>query len=273
MTACTSDEAGGTTLVRRDYPAGPPPVIAVPTTPYVPSDVPSAAAIGGAVLLVGEPPSEAVVRPTMDQRVCGTEFTDRTLALRSGRLADVVVWLTDARTGRALPMSRRFEVSNTSCRLEPRVQAVMAGGTLNVRNRDAIPQRTRVRRQDSRLTLAVIAQTDFGQVVPDDRVLARPGLLELTSDLHPWTRGWIAVFDHPYFDVTTSDGAFSLEGVPPGRYTLAAWHERLGRIEQQVTVGVGERVTVNLTFDRAAEAARAGGDGASQPPSEAAAGG
>lgn len=246
--ACTSDEAGGTTISRESYPAGPPPVIAVPTTPYQPASVPSDAAITGTVLLVGATPAEEVVRPTMDQRVCGSEFTDRTVALRDGRLADVVVWLTDVRTGRQLPMARRFEVTSVGCRLEPRVQAVMAGGTLNVRSRDPIAQRTRIARQDSRVTLAVIDHTNSGQVVPNDRVLSQPGLLQLTSDLHPWTRGWIAVFDHPYFDVTTTDGAFSLEGVPPGSYTLAAWHERLGRMERPVTVRTGERVTVTLTF-------------------------
>src|SRR5690606_7380536 len=120
----------------------------------------------GTVQFTGPVPAEVVVRPTMDQRVCGAEFAERTIALRGGRLADVVVWLTDARSGRQLPLARRFEVTNVGCRLEPRVQAVTAGGTLNVRSRDPIPQRTRVARQDSRATLAVIDHSDFGQVVP-----------------------------------------------------------------------------------------------------------
>lgn len=263
--ACTSDEAGGTNVARASAPATPPPVIAVPTVPYRVASVPSDAAITGTVTIAGTPPVEAVVRPTMDQRVCGTQFTERTVSVRGDRLADVVVWLTDARTGRELPLSRRFEISNVGCRLEPRVQAVLAGGTLNVRSRDPIPQRTRVVRQDTKALLAIIDHTDFGQVVPDDRVLARPGLLELTSDLHPWTRGWVAVFDHPYFDVTTADGAFSLEGVPPGSYTLAAWHERLGRIERPVVVGAGQRVSVTLTFGAAAEGGD-GGDGVGTDP-------
>ncbi|MHB1225875.1 MAG: carboxypeptidase-like regulatory domain-containing protein, partial [Gemmatimonadaceae bacterium] len=259
--ACASDEAGGTTVARESA-ATPPPVIAVPTVPYRPATVPSDAAISGTVTIAGTPPAEVVVRPTMDQRVCGTQFTERTLSVRGDRLADVVVWLADVRTGRQLPLGRRFDVTNVGCRLEPRVQAVLAGGTLNVRSRDPIPQRTRVVRHDTKALLAIIEHTDFGQVVPDDGVLSRPGLLELSSDLHPWTRGWVAVFDHPYFDVTTADGAFSLEGVPPGSYTLAAWHERLGRIEQPVLVGTSQRVSVTLTFGAAPESELAAGDGA-----------
>lgn len=189
----------------------------------------------------------------MDQRTCGAEVADRSVSTRDGRLADVVVWLTDVRSGRQLPLSRRFTVTNTRCLLEPRVQAVTAGGTLNVRNADPIPQRTRILSHFTRATLAVIDHTNFGQVVPDDRVLASPGLLELTSDLHPWTHGWIAVFDHPYFAVTGSNGAFTMQGVPPGDYTLAAWHERFGRIERKVTVISGEQVEVTLTFGNALE--------------------
>ncbi len=251
--ACTSDEAGGTTVGRAARDAGPTPVIAPSPVPYVPSPVPSDAGISGTVLLLGEVPEGVTVRPTMSQRICGTEVVDRTVSVRDGRLADVVVWLTDIRSGRQLPLSRRFAVTNSRCLLEPRVQAVTTGGTLNVRNSDPIPQRTRILRHFTRSTLAVIDHSDFGQVVPDDRVLESPGLLELTSDLHPWTHGWIAVFDHPYFAVTGTNGAFSLEGVPPGSYTLAAWHERFGRMEQKVTVGAGEQVAITVTFRSAAE--------------------
>lgn len=246
--ACARDEASGTTVASGSEAAGPRPVIAAPTAPYVPSAVPSDAAIGGTVMLAGDAPPRAVIRPTMDQRVCGTELADPTLSVRNGRLADVVVWLDDVRSGRALPLARRYDVAHSGCQLRPRVQAVLAGGTLNVRNLDPMPQRTRVTRDGSLEVVAIIEHTGFGQVVPDDRVLARPGLLELTSDMHPWSRGWIAVFDHPYFDVTTADGQFSLEGVPPGTYELVAWHERLGRIERRVTVGEGERISETLTF-------------------------
>lgn len=246
--ACTSDEAGGATVGHAARSTGPIPVIEAPSAPYVQSTVTSDAGIKGSVLFLGEPPVGVTVRPTMDQRVCGTEVADRTVATRDHRLADVVVWLTDIRSGRELPLARRFAVTNSRCLLEPRVQAATTGGTLNVRNLDPIPQRTRILRHYTRSTLAVIDHTDFGQVVPDDRVLVSPGLLELTSDLHPWTHGWIAVFDHPYFAVTGADGSFSLEGVPPGIYTVAAWHERFGRLEQKVTVGAGEQVVITLSF-------------------------
>ena len=35
---------------------------------------------------------------------------------------------------------------------------------------------------------------------------------------------WAAAFDHPYFAVTDELGRFEIKGIPPGSYTLIAWH-------------------------------------------------
>lgn len=36
------------------------------------------------------------------------------------------------------------------------------------------------------------------------------------------------MIDNPYFTVTGKDGKFSLPGLPPGTYTIAAVHEKYG---------------------------------------------
>jgi hypothetical protein len=48
------------------------------------------------------------------------------------------------------------------------------------------------------------------------------------SNLHPRMRGYIAAFKHPFFAVTGKDGTFDLSSLPPGAYTIKAWHEKLG---------------------------------------------
>ncbi|HEY0971688.1 MAG TPA: carboxypeptidase regulatory-like domain-containing protein [Gemmatimonadales bacterium] len=247
LAACSNDEAGGSTVRSARAEPPPPPVIAVPATPYREVRVVDDGWVAGSVRVAGDVPADTVVTPTMDQRVCGTRVTDRSVRLNRDRLADVVVWLTDIRTGKQLPLERRFVVTNEKCLLEPRVQAAVAGGTLNVRSADRLEHRTRISRHGGE-ALTVIQQNDFGQVVPDDRVLSRPGLLDLTSDVHPWTRAYVAVFDHPYFAVTGRDGAFQIDEIPPGSYTLAAWHERFGKKELPVTVRAGDRTVVEVVF-------------------------
>ncbi len=254
--ACSGEEAGGSTVGRAGAAEAPPPaVIAASAAPYQPVQVIDDGWVTGTVRVAGEVPADTAVTPTMNHRVCGTRIVDRTLQLNGDRLAGAVVWLTDVRTGKPLPLGRRFQVTNEKCLLEPRVQAVVAGGTLNVRSADRVMHRTRILRHGSGETLTVIHHNDFGQVVPDDRVLARPGLLELRSDVHPWTRGFVAVFDHPYFAVTGRDGAFTLDEVPPGSYTLAVWHERFGKLEQPVTVTAGDRTPITVTVGAVGAAA------------------
>ena len=66
---------------------------------------------------------------------------------------------------------------------------------------------------------------------------------------HPWPRAYLAVFDHPYYAVTNADGSFSIDGVPPGTYTLASWHERAAKHAQPVEVTAGRTVKVTVTLD------------------------
>jgi plastocyanin len=62
-------------------------------------------------------------------------------------------------------------------------------------------------------------------------------MIPVKCNIHPWMRSYIGVLQHPFFAVTGEDGSFSISGLPPGDYTLAAWHEKLGTVEQQVSVG------------------------------------
>jgi uncharacterized protein (DUF2141 family) len=78
---------------------------------------------------------------------------------------------------------------------------------------------------------------------------SRPEIpITLKCNMHPWMTAHLAVFSHPYFQVTGKDGSFNLTNVPPGTYTLAAWHERYGTREQTVTIGPKGEEMVTITF-------------------------
>ena len=59
---------------------------------------------------------------------------------------------------------------------------------------------------------------------------------------------WLIVVDHPYYDVTSASGNFSLAEVPPGDYMLEAWHEKLGKQSQRVKVEPNQKVEVTFKY-------------------------
>jgi hypothetical protein len=214
--------------------------------PYTARPLDTFGNLTGVVEIGGPPPPDTVIQPPAELApVCGA-FTRRGIDRSGSRVAGVVVWIDGLRSGKPLPIERRFEVANDRCLLVPEVQPAVAGGTLNVQNLDATDHRTRITRLDGGDVLATIRESEEGQVVPNEHVLSRPGVLHLTCDLHPWTHAWIAVFDHPYYGLTGRDGAFALDSVPPGRYAIRAWHPRLGAMADSLTIQAGQTVTLVL---------------------------
>lgn len=72
--------------------------------------------------------------------------------------------------------------------------------------------------------------------------------IPVKCDLHPWMRGYIAVFKHPYFAVTGSNGSFELKNLPQGTYTIQTWHEKLGTATQEITIGASETKTLQFVL-------------------------
>lgn len=217
---------------------------------YKPVALTSIGTITGTVELDGDAPADSVVTPAADREICGTAFPDSSIIRRGTTLANAVVWLTDVKEGKALPIERRTEIVNEDCRLVPRVQAVVAGTTVNVRNEDRLAHTTRfLRGGTAGDTIAVIPLTDDGEVVPNEHIAAKGGMIAAFCAQHPWTRGYIAVFESPYFAVTDPSGAFRLDSIPPGTYHLRVWHERAGTAvdrEIQVTASGATRADVKL---------------------------
>jgi hypothetical protein len=84
---------------------------------------------------------------------------------------------------------------------------------------------------------------------PIDRSFPNPELaIPVNCNVHPWMRGYIFVFRHPFFAVTTKDGKFTLSGLPPGTYTIEAWQERYGIQDQTVTLAPNGQKTLSFTY-------------------------
>jgi hypothetical protein len=76
----------------------------------------------------------------------------------------------------------------------------------------------------------------------------KPETFKVKCEVHTWMGAYIGVFSHPYFAVTGDDGSFSLKKLPPGDYTIEAWHEKYGTQTLSVKVGASDTQALTFTF-------------------------
>ncbi len=223
-----------------------PSVVETPATPYQAVSVVNGTRLTGTIDFEGTIPPDSVVNIPSDLPGCGATVTARSVQRTGTRIGGVAVWISDIRTGKPLPIERRFDLANEECLLTPGVQAVFAPATLNVRSGDAAMHENHIVNVGTGELEGIAPFNDNGEVVPFDRLLTKPAQLEVSCKLHSWAKAWILVFDHPYFAVTERAGTFAIDNIPPGTYRVKAWHPQLGVSEQSVTIVAGSPASLAL---------------------------
>jgi plastocyanin len=176
-----------------------------------------------------------------------TEF----LVVSDGKVANVLIYV---KSGEALA-GLSFETPTTNvvldlrgCRYAPHVLGVQVNQTLEIRNSDDMYHNVHAVPKNN---------LDWNQtLVPSSEPLKHRFThseiaVPLKNNQAPWMKGYVGVFAHPFFAVSDRKGAFTVEGLPPGTYTIAAWHEYLGEKTMEVTIYAGSRQRLDVNFDMA----------------------
>ena len=208
-----------------------------PTSGYVTAPVISGGSIKGTVTYVGGKLSLPAVRCARDADICGKARLNQTILLGpGGSLKNVILSLTDIHVGKPMTTSQaRLDIKQ--CAYLPRVQAVDVKSSMMVTNDDLIPHD---------LGGSLGSRSVFNRIVLGKSEIVdlyTAGMLTIGCDVHSGSgaastceTGVIGVMTNPYFAVTGEDGSFSISEIPPGAYTLQAWHETLGEQTQRVTI-------------------------------------
>ena len=160
----------------------------------------------------------------------------------------VIVWIANAPAGKPYPVEKRGDLASDDCVLDPPVQAAIVGTTFNVYNDDKEIHRFVFMPHGTKDTLTVMPFFNAGQVVASERLAKVPGVVDVRCARHPWMHSFIAVFNHPYFAVTDEKGAFAIDSLPPGNYTMMVWHEGMSAPKSQaVQVAANGTATVHLS--------------------------
>jgi plastocyanin len=233
----------GAACSRQDAPARTPP----PGAKRV--DAGTAGTVGGRVTVEGTLPPNAPLKLEGDpacQQAHKDGASSDTYVGENGGLGNVFVYVKDGLGQYYFDVpGEPVELDQRGCIYKPHVFGVRVGQNIEFVNSDATGHNVHALPKANR-------EFNFSQQIQtqkDRRSFTAPEVMvRFKCDIHGWMSAYAGVLDHPYFAVTGPGGAFELQHVPPGTYTIEAWHERLGTQTQQVTLTEKGSAQVTFTF-------------------------
>jgi hypothetical protein len=192
---------------------------------------------------------------TKDPAVCAkdTVITDRSLvvdpATKGVRYAFAYLPKPTATNPDAvkaqLAKTPKVEIDQKNCEFLPYVAAILQEQPLVLKSSDPVNHNVR---------FSAFTNAPFNQILPPNgqvevKLVAERRPIPLACDIHPWMKGYLMVFDHPFYAITAADGSFTIEGVPPGEQNLVVWQETKGYVTEGLARGVPVTVKAGQVTD------------------------
>lgn len=215
---------------------------------YTAGPVSDGGTISGTVIHSGGAVERSALVVNQDEEICGqtTKLSPELIVdPASHGIQNVVVSITDISHGKAWSVpDEGFALYQEGCWFAPHVLVVPVGQSFDVLNGDGILHNLHTHGEENR----PINKAQPGFLKRLKMSFRRAEFVQITCDVHDWMEGWVVAANHPYHAITDETGAFRLDNVPPGSYTLEFWHETLGKQSRQVQIAAGGAVQVEATF-------------------------
>lgn len=176
--------------------------------------------------------------------------TEWLLAGEKGELKNVFVYVKSGLGDQTFPIpDTPVTIDQKGCVYHPHVLGVQAGQPIEILNSDGTLHNVHALPKEP-------GNDKFNEAMPAARkkitkVFEVPEvMIRIKCDVHPWMGAYVGVVNHPFYDVTSQDGTFEISNLPPGTYTVEAWHEKLPPQTATVTIKGDETVSVDFTLKR-----------------------
>jgi plastocyanin len=220
-------------------------LVALVATPVL-----AASSITGTVSYTGKVPDlkpiDMNADPNCAAKHAGHPQPSDVLVLGPGNsMANVMVRVTSKVPGSFPAPAQSVVIDQKGCHYSPHVVGVMVGQTLQLRNSDGLLHNVHALPK---------VNTPFNMAMPATRTTAdtkfgkEEGMFLVKCDVHGWMTAYVGVFSNPFFAVTDASGKFTIPNLPPGTYTVEAWHEKLGTRTATVTVPANGAGKADFSF-------------------------
>lgn len=221
-----------------------------PSGKAVKIDSATAVTVQGEVLFTGEVPQPREIKmggnPECSAMQHGPVYSEE-IVVSEGKLQNVIVYVKEGLENVEMPAppEKAVILDQKECVFIPHVIAVQANQPIELLNSDNTLHNVNARPKNGSGFNIGFPVKGLKRTV---KLAAAEIAVPIRCDIHPWMQGYIGVFPHPYFQVTGSDGAFQLANLPPGKYLIEAWHEKLGAQTQSIELGPRETKKISFTF-------------------------
>ena len=170
---------------------------------------------------------------------------DTVLTGPGNSLRNVVVYISRGAPAPSPVPSAPVTFDQLDCHYSTHILAFRAGQEVKISNSDPLSHNihplAKVNREWNKIQLP--GTPPFSYTYDNEE------FIPVKCNLHPWMQGYFVVLKTSFFAVTGDDGRFEIPDLPPGHYTLTAWHESLGTQTAEIDVPAsGDAQTVNFTF-------------------------
>ena len=205
--------------------------------------------IAGKITFAGTPAAAAKLKMDADP-VCAAAHPDgaaaEDLVVNNGGIQNVFVYVKEGVKGTFPAKTDPVVIEQKGCLYSPRVVGLQTGQPLKYVNDDQTLHNVHGMPKDNPQWNFAMPKFVKQKETSD---LTKPEIMvHVKCDVHPWMSGYVGVLPHPFFAVSGKDGTYTIEGLPPGEYTIEAWQEKLGAQTAKVKVDGNGTTTSDFTF-------------------------